>query len=342
MHDLKLAVIGVDHRHIYGQLAGMLALGCTCKGWWTKGNPQPVEGFVKRFPDIPRAEDRRILLDDPEIDLVLIADIPARRAALAIESMRAGKDVMTDKPGCTTLEQLEAIRETAAETGRIWSIDFSERFEVPAVSKAAELVSAGAIGTVVQTVGLGPHRLNRATRPGWFFDDSQYGGILCDIASHQIDQFLFFTGSTDAEIVSASIGNFANPGDPGLQDFGEVLLRSDKGQGYIRVDWYTPDGLPTWGDGRLTILGTEGYIELRKYVDVAGRPGTDHLFLVNGTTCEHIDASAAPLPYFGNLAHDVRDRTETAMGQAHCFKVMELAIRAQALAARLGHLREGE
>ena len=339
MHSLKLAVIGVDHRHIYGQLGGMLALGCTCKGWWTEGEPHPAAGFVERFPDIERVADRGRLIDDPEIDLVLIADIPSRRAERAIEAMRAGKDVMVDKPGCTTLAQLDAIRRTVVETGRIWSVNFSERFEVPAVGKAAELVRAGAIGRVVQTVGLGPHRLNRATRPDWFFDPSQYGGILCDIASHQIDQFLFFTGSSDAEIVASSVGNFANPGDPGLEDFGEILIRSDRGQGYIRVDWYTPDALPTWGDGRLTILGTEGTIELRKYVDIAGRPGTDHLFLVNGTRCEHIDAAGESLPYFANLAADVRDRTETALPQAHCFTVTELALRAQQAATRLGHLK---
>ena len=338
MKPLTLGVVGIDHRHIYGQLAGMAALGCTCKGWWTEGDPQPLDGFVERFPGIPRVSDRRALLDDPEIDMILIADIPARRAALAIEAMRAGKDIMTDKPGCTTLEQLAAIRQCVAETGRIWSIDFSERFEVPAVTKATELVQAGAIGQVVQTVGLGPHRLNCATRPDWFFLEDQYGGILADIASHQIDQFLFFTGSSEVEIVAASVGNFANPSDPGLQDFGEVLLRGDKGQGYIRVDWYTPDALPTWGDGRFTILGTEGYIELRKYVDVAGRPGTDHLILVNGDRCEHIDASDAPLPYFANLIRDVRERSETAMGQEHCFRVMELALQAQAMATRLGHL----
>ncbi len=339
MLDLTLAVIGVDHRHIYGQLAGMLSAGGRCAGWWTEGDPHPVEGFVKRFPDVPRVDDRQRLLDDPDVDLVLIADIPARRAERAIEAMRAGKDVMTDKPGCTTLDQLEELRRTVAETGRIWSVDFSERFETPASIKAAELVRDGAIGKVVQTVGLGPHRLNRATRPSWFFDRSQYGGILCDIASHQIDQFMFFTGSEDAQIVTSSVGNFANPGDPGLEDFGEILIRGDDSQGYIRVDWYTPDALPTWGDGRLTILGTEGTIELRKYVDIAGRPGTDHIFLVNGTVCEHIDASQEKLTYFDNLAADVRDRTETAMGQAHCFRVTELAIQAQAQATQLGHLR---
>ncbi|MCB1833116.1 MAG: Gfo/Idh/MocA family oxidoreductase [Geminicoccaceae bacterium] len=339
MKPITLGVIGIDHRHIFGQLAGMQALGCTCKGWWTEGDPQPVEGFVKRFPDVPRVSDRRVLLDDPEIDMILLADVPARRADRAIEAMRAGKDVMTDKPGCTTRAQLDAIRACVAETGRIWSIDFSERFEVPAVTRAAELVHEGAIGRVVQTVGLGPHRLNAPTRPDWFFDEAMYGGILADIASHQVDQFLFFTGSTDAaEIVSSSIGNFANPDRPGLQDFGEILLRSDRGQGYIRVDWYTPDALPNWGDGRLTILGTEGYIELRKYVDVAGRDGTDHLFLVNGSRCEHIDASGAELPYFANLIRDVNERSQTAMSQEHCFRVMELALKAQAMATRLGHL----
>ena len=333
---LTVGVIGIDHRHIFGQLENMQSHGCVCAGWYTDGEPQPLEGFIKRFPDIPRVPDQQTLLQDPEIDMILIADIPSQRADVAIAAMKAGKDVMTDKPGCTTLDQLSALRACVAETGRIWSIDFSERFEVPAVTRAAELIAEGAIGTVIQTVGLGPHRLNLPTRPDWFFDETAYGGILTDIASHQVDQFLYLTGSRDAEIISSTVGNFANPDHPGLQDFGEILLRSDKASGYVRVDWYTPDALPNWGDGRLTVLGTEGYIELRKYVDVAGRDGTDHLFLVNRDRCEYIDASNAPLPYFERLISDVKHRTDTAMFQDHCFKVMELALRAQANARRLG------
>ena len=331
-HSLRVAAIGLDHRHIYGQIASMQKVGAELVGYWTDGEPGTLAGFSARFPDARRAENRQQLLDDPSIDLVLIAAIPSDRAALAIEAMEHGKDVMTDKPGCTTAEQLAAIKDTVARTGRIWSVDFSERFEVASVTKAAELVQAGAVGRVVQTVGLGPHRLNRETRPWWFWDPSQYGGVLTDIASHQIDQFLYFTGSTDAVVAHASAGNFANPDDPGLQDFGEIVLRSDQGHGYIRVDWYTPDALPTWGDGRLTILGTEGTIELRKYVDIARDDGRDHLYLVNGSRCEKIDCSDAGYPYFQNLANDIRDRTETAMPQAHCFKVCELALQAQAMA----------
>lgn len=328
---LRFAALGLDHRHIFGMAANLLAEGAEFAGWWTRGMPETLDGFVKRFPDVPR-RDRATLLADPEIDLVLIAAVPADRADLAVAAMRAGKDVMSDKPGCTTLPQLAAIKAAQAETGRIWSIDFSERFEVPAMTRAAALVAQGAIGRVVQTTGLGPHRLNAATRPDWFFERARYGGILTDIASHQIDQFLFLTGSTDAQIHRAHVANYANRAHPGLQDFGEIVLQSGDSHGYIRVDWYTPDALPTWGDGRLTILGTEGYIELRKYVDVGGAPGTDHLILVNGDCCEKIDARDAGLPYFSRLCDDIRNRTETAMPQAHAFKVMELAIRAQMMA----------
>jgi predicted dehydrogenase len=329
---MKFAAIGIDHRHIFGMAANLMAEGAEFGGWWTEGEPEPLEGFVKRFPDVPRVDHWQALLDDPSIDLIVISCIPRDRAAHAIAAMAAGKDVMTDKPGCTTMAQLDAIMAMQAKTGRIWSVDFSERFEVPAVTRAAELVAQGAIGRVVQTVGLGPHRLNRATRPDWFFDRAAYGGILTDIASHQIDQFLFFTGAKDAQITLASVANIAHPDDPGLQDFGEIALSAPEGRGYIRVDWFTPDALPTWGDGRLTILGTEGYIELRKYVDVGGRPGTDHLVLVNGDRCEMIDASDAGLPYFARIIADIRDRTETAMPQEHAFTVMRLALQAQAMA----------
>lgn len=329
---LRFAAVGLDHRHIYGMSENMLKVGAEFVGWWTEGMPGTLDGFTRRFPDVPRFEDRAALMQRDDVDLILIADIPARRAELAIEAMRAGKDVMVDKPGCTTLAQLDAIKQVVKETGRIWSVNFSERFEVASVTRAAELVQQGAIGKVVQTVGLGPHRLNRATRPEWFFDKQQYGGILCDIASHQIDQFLYFTQSTDADVTLASAGNYANPQDPGLQDFGELALKSEHGHGYIRVDWYTPDALPTWGDGRLTILGTEGYIELRKYVDVARDDGIDHLYLVNGNRCEYIDCHDAGYPYFANLAHDIVHRTEQAMPQAHCFKVAELSLKAQQMA----------
>lgn len=333
---LAFAAIGLDHRHIYEMVGRLLELGCRCKGWWTLGEPQPLAGFRERYPDLVRVDDRRRLLDDPEVRLVLTAAPNDERAAVAIEAMRHGKDVMTDKPGCVSLDQLAELRRVQAETGRIWSVNFSERFEVRSVSRALELVRAGAIGKVVHTTGLGPHRLNRHLRPRWFFERPRYGGILADIGSHQIDQFLAFTGATDACIETARVANLANPDEPGFQDFGEMLLRAGEASGYVRVDWFTPDGLPTWGDGRLVVLGTEGYLELRKYVDLDGRPGIDHLFLVDRAGVRRIDCTGEELPYYRQLVADVRDRTQTAMPQAHAFKVTELALTAQALAERAG------
>ena len=329
---LRIGILGIDHRHIFGMAAEMKKVGCELVCWWTEGAPETLAGFAKRFPDLPRMETAEQVIGQ-DIDLILISAIPADRADLAIRAMQAGKDVMTDKPGCTTRAQLDAIKACVAETGRIWSIDFSERFEVPAVTRAAELVAEGAIGKVIQTIGIGPHRLNLNSRPDWFYERDRFGGILTDIASHQIDQFLFFTGATDAQITLASTGNYGNPDTPELQDFGQIVLSSPQGEGYIRVDWFTPDALPNWGDGRLMLLGTEGTIELRKYCDVGGAEGTDHLFLVNGTRCERMDCRDAGLPYFARLAADIRDRTETAMPQAHAFKVMELAITAQEMSA---------
>jgi predicted dehydrogenase len=332
---LKFAAIGLDHRHIYHQVGRLLDLGAECKGYCTRGSPEPLDGFVRRFPDLVRVRDIRALLEDPEIQLIVTAAIPSERAEVALAAMRHGKDVMVDKPGVITAAQLADVVRLQAETGRIWSVNFSERFEVPAMTRAAELIRSGAIGRVVQTVGFGPHRLNRHLRPDWFFRPAEAGGILADIGSHQIDQFLHFTGSDDAEIAASAVANYANPSDPEFEDFGEILLRSDRANGYVRVDWYTPDGLSTWGDGRCTILGTEGYIELRKYVDIASREGTDHLFLVDDRETRYADCSDAPLPYYARLIADVFERTETAMAQAHCFKVCALALEAQARAVRL-------
>jgi predicted dehydrogenase len=263
------------------------------------------------------------------------AAIPSERAPLGVRVMRHGKDFMVDKPGITTLEQLAEVRAVQAETKRIYSICYSERFENRATVKAGELVKAGAIGDVIQTIGLGPHRLNAKSRPPWFFEPERYGGILCDIASHQFDQFLFFTGSTKAEVVAAQVGNVHHPQYPGLEDFGDAMVRGDRGAGYVRVDWFTPDGLATWGDGRLTVLGTDGFIEIRKNIDLAGRPGPAHLFLVDRKETRYVDCRDQALPYGAQLVSDVLHRTETAMPQAHCFLATELALRAQKAAQRV-------
>jgi predicted dehydrogenase len=331
---IKFAVIGINHGHINSQTEAVLRGGGELVAMYAK-EPDLTADFVKRFPQAKVAKSEQEILDDKTIQLVVSAAIPNERAPLGIRVMKAGKDYMADKPGITTLEQLADVRKVQAETKRIYSIMYSERFENRATVKAGDLVKAGAIGTVVQTIGLGPHRTNISTRPPWFFEREKYGGILCDIASHQADQFLYFTGSTKGDVVASQVGNLHHAKYPGLEDFGDVMLRGDKGTGYIRVDWFTPDGLKTWGDGRLTILGTAGFIEIRKNIDIAGRPGGSHLFIVDQKDTQYLDCASVGLPYGRQLVDDVVNRTETAMPQAHCFLATELMLKAQSKAQRI-------
>ena len=325
---IRFAVIGLNHGHINSQTEAVLRGGGELVSVYAR-EPDLLAGFTKRFPQAKVARSETEILENPAVQLVVSAAIPDERAPLGVRVMQHGKDYMADKPGITTLEQLAEVRRVQAQTRRIYSIMYSERFENRATVKAGELVKAGAIGRVVQTIGLGPHRMNPKTRPAWFFERARYGGILCDIASHQADQFLFFTGSTRAEVVAAQVGNVNNKQYPTFEDFGDAMVRGDGGTGYIRVDWFTPDGLATWGDGRLTILGTDGFIEIRKNIDIGGRPGGSHLFLVDHKETRYVDCREVPLPYGRQLVDDVVNRTETAMPQAHCLLATELMLKAQ-------------
>ena len=335
---IRFSAIGLNHNHIYGQTNLLLRAGAELVSFYAP-EPDLVAQYSQVYPQAKLARSAQEILDDSTIQLVIGAGIPCDRAPLGIKVMQHGKDYMSDKPGFTSLDQLAEVRRVQAETRRIYSICFSERLEIGAAVKAGELIQAGAIGQVVQTVGLGPHRIHPPARPEWFYQKEKYGGILTDIASHQVDQFLFFTGSTQAQVVASQVGNFKHPQYPELEDFGDMVLRGNGGTGFIRVDWYTPQGLGVWGDGRMTILGTEGYIELRKYIDIAGRPGTNHLFLVDQKGIQYMDCSLVELPYGKQLIADILNRTETAMPQAHCFLASQLALEAEAKAARLGNLK---
>lgn len=325
---IKFSVIGINHDHIHGQIEAVKRGGGQLVSFYAK-EPDLAAAFAKRYPDVKQARAEQEILQDKSIQLVLSSIIPNQRALVGLEVMKHGKDYMSDKPGITSLEQLAEVRRVQKQTGRIYSIMYSERFENKATVKAGELIKEGAIGKVIQTIGLGPHRMNPKSRPAWFFDPKQFGGIITDIGSHQFDQFLFFTGTTKAEVVASQIGNVHHPQYPGFEDFGDVMLHGNGGTGYIRVDWFTPDGLASWGDGRLTILGTDGFIEIRKNVDIASHPGGNHLYLVNQKETKYIDCNKEPLPYGTQLVDDVLHRTETAMPQEHCFLATELALKAQ-------------
>jgi len=332
--SIRFSVIGINHNHILGMVDSLIKGGGQIVAVYSK-EPELLPDFIKRYPNVKIAKSEAEILEDNSIQLVASAAIPIDRAPIGIRVMKSGKDYMTDKPGILTFDQFKAVKKVQKETKRIYSIVYSERLGNPASVKAGELIQAGAIGKVVQTLGIGPHRMRPETRPDWFFDPEKAGGILCDIGSHQCDQFLFYTSSKQAEVSFSQVGNFNNPKYPHYSDFGDMSVRSRHATGYIRIDWFTPEGLDTWGDGRTFILGTEGYIEMRKYIDIAGRKGGNHLFLVNQKETKYYDCSQVYAPYGEQLVSDVVNRTETAMTQDHCFLATELALAAQKMAYKL-------
>ena len=346
-YSIKFAVCGMSHDHIYGMVGAIQrGGGVLVKAYGAE--PDKAAAFAKRFPDVKMVQSEDEILHDASIQLVLSSTIPSERASLGVKAMKLGKDYLSDKPGATTLEQIDEIRKTIAETKRIYGILYSERLEVKAAVKAGELVQAGAIGKVIQTINIAPHQIvqhgvdpyagGAGGRPEWFWEPAKYGGILCDIGSHQVDQFLFYTGSTSAEVVASQVANTAHPQRPKFQDFGDMMLRGDKGFGYVRLDWFTPDGLGTWGDGRLFILGTEGYIEVRKYTDVTRSKQGNNLYIVDKNQARYIDCNNVDLPFGPQFVADIVNRTHIAQDQTQCLLAAELVVRAQ-LKAQIVHLK---
>jgi predicted dehydrogenase len=333
--EFRFAAMHLDHGHIYGQCNGLIEAGADLVAVYDP-DPAKVAAFVKTYPQAKAVSDPRAILEDASIRLVAAAAIPCQRGPLGVRVMEHGKDYFTDKSPFTTLAQLAEAKGAVARTGKKYATYFSERLHVECAMHAGTLIAQGAIGRVVQVIGLGPHRLNAKSRPAWFFDKAQYGGILTDIGSHQIEQFLFYTGAKAARVTMARTDNVAHPEHPGLEDFGEVSLIADNGaSGYHRVDWFTPDGLGSWGDGRTIIMGTDGYIELRKYLNVGHERNGDHVFLVDKKGEQHLQvAGQVGFPFFGRLIRDCLDRTETAMTQEHGFLAAELCMKAQNLADR--------
>jgi predicted dehydrogenase len=331
-HHIKFGVIGLDHAHIYSMSAAVKRGGGELKSFFAT-DPKQIEAFRKQFPEAKLASSEAEIIEDPSLQLVAAAPIPDQRAPLGVRVMRAGKDYLADKPGIVTLRQLAEVRKAVKETGRKFAIMYSERLEVRSAVYAGELVKQGAIGRVVQTINLGPHRMNIPSRPEWFFDKARYGGILCDIGSHQADQFLYYTNSSKAKVVAAQVGNVAFPQYPKFEDFGDITMVGNGGTGYVRVDWYTPDGLSTWGDGRLFILGTEGYIELRKYINVASNlTGGNHLYIVDKKQARYIDCKEVELPFGPQFVADIVNRTEEAQNQEQALLAAELVLKAQKVA----------
>jgi len=330
--EFVFAASHFDHGHIYGQINGLAKAGGVLKAIY-EPNAARLETVRKEHPNVKVVSDFQAILDDTEIKLVTSAAIPNQRCGVGLQVLDASKDYLTDKSPFTTLDQLACARAKVKETGKKYMVCYSERLSSESAWHAGELIRAGALGRVLQVLNLAPHNLAAASRPAWFFEKACYGGILTDIGSHQFEQFLYYANAKGGNVNFARVENFENPATPGLEDFGEASLTLDTGtSAYCRLDWFNPGGSKTWGDGRTFVLGTKGYLEIRKNIDVARAEGSK-IFLVDEHEDVEIDCKGkVGYPYFGMLILDILNRTENAMTQEHAFMAAEVSMKAQQVA----------
>jgi len=341
--DFVFAAVGLDHGHIMGMTKELLAAGGVCKLVYDP-DKNKVEKFLKAFPDVKAAASEEEVLSDKDIKMVAAACITSQRADLGLRVMNAGKDYFTDKAPLTSMEQLQAVRQKVKETGRKYMCYFGERVHSESANFAGYLVQSGAIGRAVQVLGLGPHYLLPEGRSDWFFQREFFGGILCDIGSHQIEQFMFFSGNENATVARSNIANFAHPQYPTFEDYGDAMLIGENGAtNYFRVDWFNPNSAVNVQGGGQILLGTKGFIDRRRHFDPATGKSMGELFMANdqGEIGFEI-AGKVGFPFFGELILDVLNRTENAMTQSHMLKAAELSVQAQLQAVKIADAtREG-
>ena len=335
--EFVFSVVALDHGHAYGMSQALIDAGAVIK-YVFDPDSEKVSAFLSAFPEAKAAQSEEEVFSDPEASLIVSAAIPSERAALGIRAVNAGKDYFTDKPALTTLAQLADVKNAIRETGRKYMCYYSERLHSEAGTFVTQLIKAGAIGKVLQLNGLGPHRMHPETRPDWFFDKEKCGGILVDLGCHQIEQYLFYAGEEDATVTMSRTANYEHSDLGTFDDFGDCAITGKNGTTlYFRVDWFTPEGLRAWGDGRTFILGTDGYIETRKYIDVTAPEKCENtVILVNHEGEQRFNVTGkAGFPFFGELILDLLHRTENAMTQAHVLKAAELSVIAQQNAIKM-------
>lgn len=255
---IRLAVAGMAHPHVTYVLSELphrpeLRLVAV-----SDPDPDNVAAYAESIGDVPAYADHQEMLARHEVDVVSVNGVYIDRAVAVVDALHAGAHVVVDKPLCTSLEQLSTIETAAAATGRLVSLVFEKRAH-PVTRAARRLVAAGTLGDLALITSTGPHPLRHLTRPSWFFT-ADYGGVLADLAVHDVDVALALTGARDG-IVVGTCGKRAYPQYPEFSDHGAMLLAAGEVMATIDAHWLAPES----GKGRyeMRLVGTQGTAEMR-------------------------------------------------------------------------------
>lgn len=333
--SLSIAAIGMAHEHIYGQVRMLVAQGARLVGCYD-ADPEPCRKLLAEYPQAKIAQTEEELLNDPAVEVIVTAAVPSERANIGLRALAQGKHVFTDKPGIINQAQLSALKEATRNSGKKYLIYYQMR-RAPLVWEMVRRIRSGDIGKVVQVMSVCPHRCGADARPDWFFDLARSGSILMDIGVHHLDLHLLFTGQARGNLRYARMDCVRFTEYEGFYDYGEALFEYAGGSitGSFRLDWLSPDGLNAHGDGRFLVLGSEGYLDYRPSVELAGRVGKGHLFVVNQRESLALSpADVAPTTFSADLYQDFVDGGEKSMIQESIFNTAEMLLEAESEALK--------
>jgi predicted dehydrogenase len=262
---MKLAFLGFRHGHVMGLYQSALEHPDVEVVAAVEEDPATV-ATLRAAGKVELTHERiaEVLASVP-CDAVAIGDVYARRGAIAIAALEAGKHVIADKPLCTRLDELDRIAELSRANQRVVHCLFDLRDTGP-YRTMCRLIGAGEIGTVHTVNFTAQHPLLLGTRPGWYFERGAHGGTINDIAIHAIDLIPWLTGRSITGVVAARAWNARLPQFPHFQDAAQIMLRLDNGGGVLGdLSYLAPDGVgysaPQYW--RVTCHGERGFVEAR-------------------------------------------------------------------------------
>jgi predicted dehydrogenase len=252
---LPIAIIGAAHSHLDYVLDEVAAGGAARIVAVVEHDPARLASLRQRT-GAPGYADHQAMLREHRIAAAAVVTEFGDRARIVADLAAQGILSIVDKPLAVRMADLDAV--TTALRGRdLVALMLEKRF-YPVTLALRELVAAGRIGQIVAIHATGPHKLRPAGRPAWLFDQASYGGILADLAVHDIDLALLLCGAGSGQ-VSGWISPLAAPGTAAFAGFGRALVSCDGGpQIAIEVDWLQPDASPRHGDYAMRVTGTHG------------------------------------------------------------------------------------
>ncbi len=266
---IRIAFAGFRHEHILGiyDLAGQcddVEIAAACEEDAPTRERLELSGRVKLTYDSYDQMYRQV-----DFDVLAVGDYYARRGEIAIRALEAGKHVISDKPICTKLEQLDRITELVREKNLSVGCQLDLRSGGNFLA-LREVVRSGRIGEVHAIYFNGQHPLARSVRPEWYFQPGKQGGTINDISVHALDIIPWLTGRRIVSITSARAWN-ARLSDPDwFQDGAQLMLKLDNDGGVIGdVSYLTPENfaynIPCYW--RFTLHGDAGLAETSAVAD---------------------------------------------------------------------------